>query len=105
MSRDEFIGKLNMLYAGDKNCLEELLTTYDELLKENVSLNNQLEFIGEQNKYIDKLEYKIKKLVYSCYESDMSYEEFKAIWVNAFGKLYDPKDIDKLENELKGDNK
>ena len=30
MNRIEFIGKLNALYVGEKNCLEELLTSYDE---------------------------------------------------------------------------
>ena len=34
MSREEFIGKLNALYVGEKNCLEELLTIYDEQEKE-----------------------------------------------------------------------
>ncbi|MBR2248695.1 MAG: hypothetical protein IKE89_03520 [Bacilli bacterium] len=61
--------------------------------------------IERLNNIIDEKDYKIKRIVYSCYESDMSYDEFKRIWVNTFGELYDPKDIDKLENELKGDNK
>lgn len=56
----------------------------------------------EKDKEIEKLKYKLKSIVYTCYESDMSYEEFKQVWVNAFSKLYDPKDIKILEKELKG---
>lgn len=40
MNRTEYIGKLNALYVGDKNCLEELITTYDEKDKEIERLNN-----------------------------------------------------------------
>ena len=34
MNRTEYIGKLNALYVGEKNCLEELITAYDEKDKE-----------------------------------------------------------------------
>lgn len=34
MNRTEYIGKLNALYVGEKNCLEELITIYDEKDKE-----------------------------------------------------------------------
>ena len=40
-----------------------------------------------------------------CYESDMSYDEFKQVWVNAFDKIYDPNDVEILEKELKGSDK
>ena len=40
MNRTEYIGKLNALYVGDKNCLEELITAYDEKDKEIERLNN-----------------------------------------------------------------
>ena len=42
MNRTEYIGKLNALYVGDKNCLEELITAYDEKDKEIERLNNAL---------------------------------------------------------------
>lgn len=74
--------------------------------EEKYKLLNKKDYEIERLKnIIDEKDYKIKRIVYSCYESDMSYDEFKRIWVNVFEKLYDPKDIDKLENELKGDNK
>ncbi len=34
MNKTEYIGKLNALYVGEKNCLEELITIYDEKDKE-----------------------------------------------------------------------
>ena len=42
MNRTEYIGKLNALYVGDKNCLEELITAYDEKDKEIERLNKYL---------------------------------------------------------------
>ena len=50
MNKTEYIGKLNALYVGDKNCLEELITTYDEKDKEIERLNN---IIKEAINYID----------------------------------------------------
>ena len=58
MNRNEFIGKLNALYVGDKNCLEELLTAYDEKDEEIERLKNILKIIketvnDESNRYYD----------------------------------------------------
>ena len=51
MNRTEYIGKLNALYVGDKNCLEELITAYDEKNKEIERLNN---IIKEVREYIQE---------------------------------------------------
>lgn len=53
MNRTEYIGKLNALYVGDKNCLEELITTYDEKGKEIERLKN---IIKEIREYIETKE-------------------------------------------------
>ena len=50
MNRTEYIGKLNALYVGEKNCLEELITAYDEKGKEIERLNN---IIKEVKEYIE----------------------------------------------------
>ena len=50
MNRTEYIGKLNALYVGDKNCLEELITAYDEKDKEIERLNN---IINELEKWLE----------------------------------------------------
>ena len=47
MNRTEYIGKLNALYVGDKNCLEELITAYDEKDKEIERLNKRNKEIYE----------------------------------------------------------
>ena len=47
MNRTEYIGKLNALYVGDKNCLEELITAYDEKNKEIERLNNIIKEVRE----------------------------------------------------------
>ena len=49
MNKTEYIGKLNALYVGDKNCLEELITAYDEKDQEIERLNN---VISELEKYL-----------------------------------------------------
>ena len=51
MNKTEYIGKLNALYVGDKNCLEELITAYDEKDKEIERLNN---IIKEVREYIEE---------------------------------------------------
>ena len=51
MNRTEYIGKLNALYVGEKNCLEELITVYDEKDKEIERLNN---IIKEVREYIEE---------------------------------------------------
>ena len=51
MNKTEYIGKLNALYVGDKNCLEELITAYDEKDKEIERLNN---IIKEAIEYIEE---------------------------------------------------
>ena len=53
MNKTEYIGKLNALYVGDKNCLEELITAYDEKDKEIERLNNIIKEVREyiQDRY------------------------------------------------------
>ena len=51
MNKTEYIGKLNALYVGEKNCLEELITIYDEKDKEIERLNKQIE---EYQKALDE---------------------------------------------------
>ena len=81
MNRTEYIGKLNALYVGEKNCLEELITIYDEKDKEIERLNN---IINELKRYIGN--------EYYCFDNESL--EFKIA-----------KDIlDKLQ-ELKGSDK
>ena len=51
MNKTEYIGKLNALYVGEKNCLEELIIAYDEKDKEIERLNN---IINELEKYLNE---------------------------------------------------
>ena len=58
MNKTEYIGKLNALYVGDKNCLEELITIYDEKDKENrrlyIALRNREQEIERLNNIINE---------------------------------------------------
>ena len=49
MNRTEYIGKLNALYVGEKNCLEELITIYDEKDKEIERLKERIEDLNTIN--------------------------------------------------------
>ena len=50
MNRTEYIGKLNALYVGDKNCLEELITAYDEKDQEIERLKGLCDKYEEEHK-------------------------------------------------------
>lgn len=50
MNRTEYIGKLNALYVGEKNCLEELITAYDEKDKEIERLKDLCDKYEEEHK-------------------------------------------------------
>ena len=54
MNRSELVSKLELLYVGDRNALEELITCYDELQQsvenlksENYKLNEKLESLQQ----------------------------------------------------------
>ena len=88
MSRDEFIGKLNALYVGDKNCLEELLTEYDEKDKEIERLNN----------IINELEDILKRDIKACNN------KFENMFDRNYRRLILEEKLEQLQ-ELKGSNK
>ena len=58
MNREEFIGKLEMVYVGDRNAIDEIISEYDRL-------NN---IINELEKYIHN------ELVLDFYNDDMPCE-------------------------------
>ena len=73
MNKGELIGKLQMVYVGDKNALNELIGYYDglrqgieELQQENKQLKEELKYtvpIVEHNKIVSKkLKERIKEL-------------------------------------------
>jgi archaellum component FlaC len=49
VNKTEYIGKLNALYVGEKNCLEELITIYDEKDKEIERLKERIEDLNTIN--------------------------------------------------------
>lgn len=52
MNKEEFIGKLQMVYVGDRNAIEEIISEYDRLnniidkLEKELDLNLQFKVIG-----------------------------------------------------------
>ena len=42
MNREEFIAKLQLIYVGDRNALNEIVGVYDNLKEENQKLKEQI---------------------------------------------------------------
>ena len=57
MTRDEFIGKLYMVYAGDKNASGDIITEYDRLNKRNKELEDGFKAVNEELcEYAEKID-------------------------------------------------
>ena len=77
MNKEELIGKLQMVYVGDRNALNELIVYYDGLKQENKELKKQLEYL-RSGEYYNQLRF----------ERDM------------FQDLVDKKEISKEDKEF-----
>ena len=109
MNRTEYIGKLNALYVGEKNCLEELITAYDEKDKEIERLKNGCKELEQQIDDLYKLETtltnenerlnNIIKEVEEWLYDNTNYEEYDRVEKDTFN--YVIKKIEELRNEEK----
>ena len=107
MNRTEYIGKLNALYVGEKNCLEELITAYDEKDKEIKRLNNIINTILEFNLFAEECPLNFgytercneEKAQDVFYEDDYCEEncndDYKKCWLKYFERLQELKGVDK----------
>ena len=53
MSREEFIGKLQMVYVGDRNAFNDIVCAYDSVLSAN---EKAIEYIKENKRLKETLE-------------------------------------------------
>ena len=88
MNKEELIGKLQMVYVGDKNALNELICYY-AMLKEAVELLKK-----ENQKYKEVID---KAIDFINNNGDKQYNHHD----NYRGKWYSPDDLDTLEDILK----
>ena len=87
MNKEELIGKLHMIYAGDRNALEEMVGYYDGLkqgieivqqenqeLKEDINKYKRLGYkhLQEQNNKLEEVIDTIKNIL----NNQMNYREF-----------------------------
>ena len=115
MNKEEFIGKLQLVYVGDKRAIEEIISEYDRLnniIKElskdvdmwNKKYNEQFNIINELEKYIiEEIDDAQEELNIILQGNNLDYKnestkEFNSI-KNALDML-----LDKLK-ELKENNK
>lgn len=98
MNKEELIGKLQMVYVGDKNALNEMIDYYDELFdemsdwrEEAKELKKQLE---EINKMIEKCGFvNIEQVILSYCGLIVQQKEFIK-WLEDYLNLFDYRDID-----------
>ena len=81
MNKEELIGKLQMVYVGDKNALNELIGYYDglkqgieELQQENQKLKKQLEYL-RSGEYYNQLRFERDMLQYVADNGKVSKED------------------------------
>ena len=97
MNKEELIGKLQMVYVGDKNALNEMIDYYDELFNEMESWREEAKELKKQLEELDK------KLFFTKNELDMreksinnqlnQQKEFIK-WLEDYLNLFDYRDID-----------
>lgn len=108
MNKEELIGKLQMVYVGDKNALNEMIDYYDELFDEMESwreeakeLKKQFEEKNKPQIFIDTqdIEERYAEGLYQDYleEENKKYKnqqkEFIK-WLEDYLNLFDYRDID-----------
>ena len=73
MNKEELIGKLQMVYVGDKNALNELIGYYD-------GLKQGIEELQQENQKLKKdIKNIIRILNKNCYELETTEEEFESL--------------------------
>ena len=75
MNKEELIGKLQMVYLGDINALNELIGYYD-------GLKQGIEIVQQENRKLKEVIDKIKNIL----NNEMNYREFVDI-VNAIEEV------------------
>ena len=88
MNKEEFIGKLQMVYVGDRNAIDEIISEYDRL-----------------NNIIEEIENTIENFMENHTEGYIDWKYDREIYLaesNVLQKLYDTY-FDKLQ-ELKENN-
>lgn len=103
MNREEFIGKLQMVYVGDRNA-------FNEIVEDNQKLKNELVYskveIDRLNNIIDGIENTIENFMENHTEGYIDWKYDREIYLaerNVLQKLYDTY-FDKLK-ALKENNK
>lgn len=87
MNKEELIGKLQMVYVGDKNALNELIGYYD-------GLKQGIEELQQENKQLKDNWNKLKEIVKS--QSDFKLKvRYKELWFEIDELLSKMKELEK----------
>lgn len=79
MSKEELIGKLQMVYVGDKNTLNELIGYYDGLKEVIEIVQQENRELKEEINKISKKELKVRDMLYSIEYGTLTRERLNQI--------------------------
>ena len=99
MNKEEFIGKLQMCYFGERNAFEEIVSVYEELIKENKKLKEKLEKCIPISEQVETINRKNKRIEELKKENEMLHH-YKLLYQKV--KDRNDKAIDFLENHRSG---
>lgn len=64
MNKEELIGKLQMVYVGDKNALNEMIDYYDELFDEMESWREEVKELKKQLEELEEENFNLRENIY-----------------------------------------
>lgn len=79
MNKEELIGKLQMVYVGDRNALNELIGYYDGLKEVIKIVQQENKELKEEINKISKKELKVRDMLYSIEYGTLTRERLNQI--------------------------
>ena len=97
VNREELIGKLQMVYVGDKNALNELIGYYD-------GLKDVIKILQQENARLKDNWKQLEKFI--CYEQDRLLKATSHVYQDSFDKIKLVnsdifEELKKVENKIK----
>ena len=96
MNKEEFIGKLQMVYVGDRNAFDEIVEDNQKLKNEVVYSKVEIERLNNIIEFGDKKEEKAQDVFYeNDYCEENCNDIYKKCWLKYFEKLQELKENNK----------
>lgn len=66
MTRDEFIGKLQMVYVGDKHASADIISEYDSIINLNKQLVEECQRLDNEETRLNNILDELEKVFIAC---------------------------------------